>query len=130
MAIRGIRGAIRIPSNTRKAIHDGTKKLVRAVMQANRVKGSDVASCTFTMTPDLHADFPAYATRGMKGWKHIPILCAQELAVPGMMDRVVRIMLLVNTETPQEKIQHSYLGETSCLRPDLAQKKRKKPRRK
>ena len=130
MAIRGIRGAIRIPSNTRKAIHDGTRRLVRAVMRANRVKAKDVASCMFTMTPDLFADFPAYATRGMKDWKHVPILCAQELSVPGMMDRVVRIMLLVNTETAQDRIQHQYLGDSLCLRPDLARKTRKKARRK
>lgn len=120
MAIRGIRGAVRVRSNTRKDIFDGTRRLMGAVLRANRVRPEDVASCFFTMTPDLNADFPAYAVRGLEGWKHVPLLCAGELAVPDSMTRVVRVLLLVETDVPPGKIRHQYLGETSCLRPDLA----------
>ncbi len=131
MAVRGIRGAHRARSNTRKSIFETATRLMRAMLRTNRVKPAQVAACIFTMTPDLNADFPAYAARrAAPGWKHVPMLCAGELPVPGAMDRVVRILLLVETDAAQGKIQHQYLGGTARLRPDLARKKERKRRRK
>ncbi len=131
MAVRGIRGAARARSNTRKSIFETATRLMRAMLRANRVKPAQVAACIFTMTPDLNADFPAYAARrAAPGWKHVPMLCAGELPVPGAMDRVIRILLLVETDAPQGKIQHQYLGGTAYLRPDLARKKERRRRRK
>jgi chorismate mutase len=49
----------------------------------------------------------------------VPLLCAREIAVPGSMDRLVRILIHVNTDKTQSEIKHQYLGETSMLRPDL-----------
>jgi len=119
MAVRGIRGATNVAENTREEIFAKTRELLEAMIRANRVKADDVAAAFFTMTPDLDADFPAYVARDM-GWKHVPMMCASELGVPGGMKKVVRIMLLVNTNVPPEKIRHQYLGDTPCLRPDLA----------
>ena len=39
-------------------------------------------SCIFTLTHDLDAEFPAVAARNM-GLSQVPLLCAQEIAVPG-----------------------------------------------
>ncbi|MEK7866273.1 MAG: chorismate mutase, partial [Planctomycetota bacterium] len=71
-------------------------------------------------TPDLDADFPARAARQM-GWASVPLLCAQEIAVPGAPPRIVRVLLLVNTDLAQEDVRHVYLGEAKKLRPDLVQ---------
>ena len=38
------------------------------------------------------------------------------------MEKVVRVLLLVNTRRPASKIRHQYLGKTPRLRPDLAGK--------
>ncbi|MHC4605373.1 MAG: chorismate mutase [Planctomycetota bacterium] len=130
MVTRGIRGAVRAKRNTRKAVFEGSRKLMRAILRANHVPPEDVAACFFTMTPDLTADFPAYVLREMPKWKNVPILCAQELNIPRMMNRLIRVLILVNTDTPQDRIKHQYLGETSCLRPDLARTNRRKRRRK
>lgn len=119
MPVRGIRGAINVDANTREAIFARTRELLKAMIRANRLRPEDVAAAFFTMTPDLDADFPAYVARDM-GWMHVPMMCAGELGVPGAMPRVVRIMLLVNTNVPPEKIRHQYLGDTPALRPDLA----------
>jgi chorismate mutase len=119
MPLRGIRGAVNVASNTRREIFSKTQDLLRAMVRANGVRPDDVAAAFFTMTPDLDADFPAYAARDM-GWKHVPMMCAGELAVPGGMKRVIRVMLLVNSSRPPRRIRHQYLGETPCLRPDLA----------
>jgi len=121
MPVRGIRGAINVASNTKKEILSNSRRLLEAMVRANRVKAADVAAAIFTLTPDLDAEFPAIAARQM-GWTDVPLMCAGELAVVGGMKRVVRILLLVNTKTPSSKIRHQYLGDTPRLRPDLAKK--------
>ena len=121
MAVRGIRGAINVASNTKKEILSKSRQLLEAMVRANRIKADDVATAIFTMTPDLDAEFPAIVARQM-GWTDVPLLCAGELAIPRGMKKVVRILLLVNTSTPSSKIRHQYLGDTPRLRPDLAKK--------
>jgi len=133
MPIRGIRGAISVPRNTRHEIFHRTQELLRAMIHANHIRKENVAAAFYTLTPDLDADFPAYAARDI-GWKHVPMMCASELPVPGAMKRVVRVMLLVDTYQTPEEIRHQYLGETASLRPDLARpegkaRKRRRPKR-
>lgn len=121
MAVRGIRGAINIASNTKDEILTRSRELLEAIVRANRVKPGDIAAAIFTLSPDLNADFPAYAARLM-GWRDVPLMCARELDVPGAMSRVIRVLLLVNSRLAASRIKHQYLGETPQLRPDLAQK--------
>ena len=49
-------------------------------------------------------------------------MCAREIDVPEAMEKVIRVLLLVNSTTPPSNIKHQYLGDTPKLRPDLAQK--------
>ena len=123
MKVRGIRGAINTANNNRGEIFTRTQELLRAMLAANRVREKEIAAAFFTMTPDLNADFPAYAARDM-GWKDVPMMCAAEIGVPGGMPRVIRVMLLVNSAIPASKIRHQYLGDTPCLRPDLVKDNR------
>ncbi|MDT8436137.1 MAG: chorismate mutase [Gemmatimonadota bacterium] len=112
----GIRGAIRVDGNERTEIFQGTQRLLREMMERNALQRSRVVSAFFTMTPDLNADFPAYAAREM-GWSDVPMLGAQETAVPGALDRMIRILLHVDADGPA---RHVYLGEAASMRPDLA----------
>ncbi len=128
MPIRGIRGAISVSRNTRHEIFHRTQELLRAMIRANRLRKEDVAAAFFTLTPDLDADFPAYAARDI-GWTHVPMMCASELPVPGAMKHVVRVMLLVNSYQTPEEIRHQYLGHTAALRPDLTGQPPKRPPR-
>jgi chorismate mutase len=121
--VRGIRGAIDVARNETEEILTRTGELLSAMVKANRVKADDVAAAIFSLTPDLDAEFPAIAARRM-GWTDVPLMCACELNVPGAMKSVVRILLLVNTGASSKEIRHQYLGKTSALRPDLAEKKR------
>jgi chorismate mutase len=86
---------------------------------ANDIQPREVASAFFTSTKDLKADFPAYAARQLPGWDRVPLLGAQEMAVPDAMPRVIRILLHVNSDRDQADIRHVYLGATAKLRPDL-----------
>jgi chorismate mutase len=121
MSVRGIRGAINIASNTKEEILSKSRELLEAILRANKVKPDDIAAAIFTLSPDLNADFPAYAARLM-GWRDVPLMCAREIDVPGAMEKVIRVLLLVNSRIPASKIRHQYLGDTPQLRPDLAQK--------
>ena len=121
MSVRGIRGAINIAENSKEEILSKSRELLEAIVKANKVKPADIATAIFTLSPDLNADFPAYAARQM-GWRDVPLMCARELDVPGAMARVIRVLLLVNSKIPAAKIKHQYLGDTPKLRPDLAQK--------
>ena len=124
MPVRGIRGAVDCSANTRAEVFRRTRMLLRAMVDANRVRPDRIAAAIFTMTPDLNADFPAYAARDL-GWTHVPMLCAAEIGAPKGMKRVVRVLLLVDTRVPPRRIRHQYLGRTARLRPDLAAKKSK-----
>jgi chorismate mutase len=121
MSVRGIRGAVNIASNTKDEILTKSRELLEAIVRENKLQAEDIACAIFTLTPDLNADFPAYAARQL-GWRDVPLMCARELDVPDAMEKVIRVLLLVNSTTPPSKIKHQYLGDTPKLRPDLAQK--------
>jgi len=121
MSVRGIRGAVQAQENTKEAIAAATESLLLAMVEANRIEPTVIASAFLTSTEDLNADFPAYAVRQLAGWDRVPLLGAQEMAVPNAMPRVIRILLHVNSDRDQADIRHVYLGETAKLRPDLEQ---------
>ena len=120
MAVRGMRGATSVGANDPRAIEEAVRELLGRIVSENRVAIEEVASAFFTSTPDLDADFPARAARQM-GWGAVPLMCAQEIGVPRAPARIVRVLLLVNTDLAQRDVRHVYLGEAARLRPDLAQ---------
>ncbi|MBC5810079.1 MAG: chorismate mutase [Candidatus Eremiobacteraeota bacterium] len=118
MVLRGIRGATTATEDTQAAILDATGELVREIVAANALRAEDVASALFTVTPDLHAEFPAAAARHM-GWTMVPLLNFTEIGVPGRLERCIRVLVHVNTERAQSEMVHVYLRDAVSLRPDL-----------
>lgn len=116
--VRGIRGAVQVNKNSKKEIFVATQRLLRKIVKENNIKLEDIASIFLTATIDLNADFPAYAVREM-GWNSVPLLCAQEIEVPGAMTKLIRVLVHVNCEKSQDEIKHQYLGATKKLRSDL-----------
>jgi chorismate mutase len=120
VAVRAIRGAVQVDANESAAILEGTSELVTEVMTRNQLTPGDVISVVFSATTDLNAEFPALAARKL-GFQDVPLLCCTEIAVPGAMPRVVRLMMHVETEVPRSAIQHVYLRGAATLRMDIAQ---------
>jgi chorismate mutase len=120
MAVRAIRAAIQIDGNDRDQILAGASELVREVLHRNELTNDDLISIVFTATPDLTAEFPAYAARLM-GMTDVPLLCATEIAVPGAMPRVLRLLAHVQTDRSRAEIAHPYLRGAAALRRDLPQ---------
>ncbi len=120
MAVRAIRGAVQVDSGDRRAILEGTAELVTEVMSRNALSTDEVISVIFTATADLTAEFPALAARAI-GFQEVPLLCCSEIAVPGSMPRVVRLMMHAETSLGRSEIQHVYLRGAAELRLDIAQ---------
>jgi len=118
MAVRAIRGAIQVDADSRDDILQGTAELVTEVLRRNHLDPAQLISVVFTATPDLTAEFPAYAARLM-GLTDVPLLCSTEIAVPGAMPRVLRLLAHVETDVDRAAIRHVYLRGAAALRTDL-----------
>jgi chorismate mutase len=120
VAVRAIRGAVQVEADERDLILEATDELVVAVLERNAVAPADLISVVFTVTPDLRAEFPAYAVRRL-GLTDVPMLCATEIDVPGAMPRVIRLLAHVETPLPRADVRHVYLRGAAALRTDLPQ---------
>jgi len=122
MTTRGLRGATTVESDTRETILTATKELLEAILRANAsLRIEDIASAIFSVTDDIVSVYPALAARQMD-WDLVPMMCAQEIPVPGSLPLCIRVLIHWNTELPQDAIKHVYLHEAVKLRPDLANK--------
>ena len=118
-SIRGIRGAITVETDEPEAILSATRELLEEILQANDITDfDDLISAIFTTTADLISTFPAEAARRM-GMEQVPLLCAQEIPVPGSMPLCIRVLIHVNTDRKPADIRHIYLRNARKLRPDM-----------
>ena len=115
--IVAVRGAIRVRADDKEAIHTAAVRLATEVVARNRIEIERIISMVCSLTPDLTAANPATGLR-LDRFGEVPLFCVQEVAVAGMMTRVVR--LLVTYDTPRGgRPQPVYLDGAQRLRPDL-----------
>jgi chorismate mutase len=117
--MRGIRGATQIEANTVEAMEEAVAELCQALVDRNRIRPEEIGWAIFTVTHDLDADFPARTARVRNGWHMVPMICSQEIPVPGSLQRVIRVLLHV--ESLDRPVRHVYLRGARALRPDLAE---------
>ena len=119
LVLRGIRGATTVERDEPEQILSATRELLEEMLSANEIEVfDDIASIFFTCTPDLSSTFPAEAARVL-GMNLVPLICNQEIPVPGRLPRAVRVMMQVNTRKSQAEMRHIYLRDARTLRPDL-----------
>ncbi|EGF28971.1 MULTISPECIES: chorismate mutase [Rhodopirellula] len=116
---RGVRGATTVEQDDREEILKATTQLLALMIRRNEIDSADLASATFTVTKDLHSEFPALAARQL-GWLEVPLLCGYEVSVEGSLPRCIRVLLHWNTTKSQSEIQHVYIRDAVKLRPDLS----------
>ena len=112
-----VRGATKSRSNNTETIIEATEELMRELMSRNDLSPEQMVSCIFTSTHDLNAEFPAVAARNL-GLEAVPLLCAQEIDVPGAMPSVIRTLVHYYA-SPEHTPAHTYLGDAQELRSDL-----------
>lgn len=119
MATRGIRGATTVERNDRDEIIAATTELLNLVVQLNGLRSEDIAHVWFTVTPDLDAEFPAFAAREL-GWTEVPLMCGREIPVPGALPLCIRALVSWNTAKSQRDVRHVFLRRARELRPGWA----------
>jgi chorismate mutase len=118
-SVRGIRGATTVDADTPGLVLEATHELLVTMLEANGIDDFEpIAAIFFTTTPDVRSTFPAEAARAL-GMTMVPMLCNQEIPVPGRLTHAVRVMLQLNTTKRQDEIRHVYLRGAVVLRPDL-----------
>ncbi len=115
--LRALRGAVSVERNDPEAILAATRELMTQLMERNELSPEQIVSCIFTATTDLNAQFPAVAARDL-GLDRVPLLCSQEIEVPGALERVIRVLIHYYARDSHDP-QHVYLGEARSLRADL-----------
>ena len=119
MATRGIRGATTVERNDRDAILAATRELLEVLVRLNGLRPEDIGYAWFTVTGDLNAEFPAFAAREL-GWSEVPLMCGQEIPVPGALTGCIRVLIAWNTAKTQHEVHHAFLHRAKELRPAWA----------
>jgi chorismate mutase len=118
--VRAIRGATTVSENTIEAIREAVTELLDELEDRNHnvLDLDEIVSVTFTVTQDLDAIFPAAIARSRPHWSHVPLIDLQQMAVPGSLQRCIRLLIHFNTPDPAVPIYHPYLRDAKDLRPD------------
>src|ERR1700676_3494784 len=116
MRLFALRGAISVERNNIEDILGATTELMSALLERNGLGPDQIVSCIFTATNDLNAEYPAVAARRI-GFERVPLLCAREMAVPGSLPRVIRV--LIHYYAQEDHVaKHVYLRDAIALRGD------------
>jgi chorismate mutase len=115
--LHALRGAITVERNDEGEILAATRELMTQLMERNQLGPDQMVSCIFTATADLTAQFPAVAARDL-GLDRVPLLCTQEIDVPGALARVIRVLIHYYAGNGHQP-QHVYLRDARTLRTDL-----------
>lgn len=118
-----IRGAV-CTANEKSAIMSDVGNLFNTICEKNGFEAKDMVSIQFTMTGDLDEMNAASALRASNtnlDVSTVPLFCAQEPNVKGMMDHVIRIMVSVYM-AEDSKVHNVYINGAESLRPDFVGK--------
>ncbi len=115
--ICAIRGAICVSSDEGTLIEQASAKLYKQLLKTNAIEESEVACLLITQTSDLKTKNPATGLRKAGYCSQTPLFCMQELEIEGMLERVIRMLVIVNH--PLESCKPVFLDGAEQLRPDL-----------
>lgn len=118
MGVVSIRGAITVEENNNKLIIKNTELLLNRIIAKNNINNKDIISILFTATNDLNEEYPAKAARDI-GLIDCSLLCFQEMNVKNSLKRCIRILMMLNSDIKQNKVNHIYLKGAKVLRKDL-----------
>lgn len=118
--VRGIRGATSVSENSEASILNGTKELLKIMIDKNEIPIDEICSIFFSATNDLNKVFPAKAARDL-GLKNTPLICMRELDIENDIKFAIRVLIHVNTLKKQNDMKHIYLNDAKKLRPDIAE---------
>lgn len=113
-----IRGAITIEENTIENIRINTIDMLKQILKENGISVDDCVNLIFTATKDITRAYPAKFAREI-GFVNCSLMCVQEMYVENSLEMCIRVMMTINKEENDFKVNHVYLKEAQRLRPDL-----------
>ncbi|MGH0054225.1 MAG: chorismate mutase [Sphaerochaetaceae bacterium] len=116
--ICAIRGAICVKEDASDPIEIAAATLYREMLVLNNLEERDVAFLLITQTSDLKSRNPATGLRKAGYCAETPLFCMQELEIEGMMERVIRMLLVVNH--PLGETVPVFMDGAELLRPEFA----------
>lgn len=116
--ISAVRGAICVERDEPALIEEAVCKLYSALLKANEIEESDIACLLLTQTGDLKSRNPAGGLRKGGHCATTPLFCMQELEIEGMLERVIRMLVITNNAV--KDVKPIFLDGAEKLRPDLA----------
>ncbi len=96
MISKGIRGAITVDENSPEAIGSAVIKLLQEIVKRNNIDIEMISHVIFSVTGDLNADYPAKYARINLKWKDVPMMCFNEMDVPGSLRKCLRVLIVLN----------------------------------
>ena len=122
MALRGIRGATTVETNTKEEIWHAAQLLMTKIMSANQLNFDQIGAAIFSSTSDLTAAFPTTGVRQLPAFSMVPMFDSQEAEVENSLPMCIRVLLLIDSELGAHEITHVYLNKARDLRPDLVRR--------
>lgn len=120
MEISAIRSAICVTEDNPLLIEQAVKRMFTTILEKNSLTEKDIAFILITQTGDLTSRNPAGALRNAGFCQSVPLFCSQELEIKGMLEKVIRFLLVLKKDLKNPV--HVYLDGAEKLRPDLALK--------
>lgn len=115
--ISAVRGAICVEQDDPTLIEEAVCKLYTELLKANEIGETDIACLLLTQTSDLRSRNPAGGLRKGGHCATTPLFCMQELEIEGMLEKVIRMLVITNRAVGQ--VKPIFLDGAEKLRPDL-----------
>ena len=119
MGMRGIRGAATVESDTKEEIWRTAQKLIKEIVEKNKIEAEQIGAMIFSSTEDLKSAFPTAGVRQLPEFALVPLFDTRQIAVEDSLTKCIRVLILAETDKNQKEICHVYLGGAKKLRPDL-----------
>lgn len=114
-----IRGATTVEIDSPVNIDEAAGELFLEILERNSLDVEDIVYILLSQTPDLKTRNAATSLRKTGKCDDIPLFCVQEAEITGMLDHVIRMMVVVGRQ-PEGRPKMVYLHRAASLRPDLA----------
>jgi len=95
----------------------GVRRLLKQLLERNRITEGHIVSIVFSQTSDLTAENPARALR-RSGFASTPLFCTSEPEYPDSLPRTLRVLVTFEADSVTET-KPVYLDGARSLRPDI-----------
>ena len=104
--MRGIRGAISVPSNTKEEIWQAARTLVTKILSMNNLKAHDIGAIIFSSTKDLTAAYPSEGVDTLPFFTKnpFPIFDTQHTNIDDGRAMCIRVLILVDIDKDYKDI--------------------------